>query len=64
MKFLIFNETDGVYAYPHAVRRREAERIIAKLIQRYHRQGYYASVRGHIPVSELVLVLEPSERPE
>jgi hypothetical protein len=64
MKFLIFNETDGVYAYPHAVRRREAERIIAKLIQRYHRQGYYASVGGHIPVSELVLVLEPSERPE
>jgi hypothetical protein len=61
MKYLIFNETDGVYAYPHAVSRSEAERIIAERLEGYRRQGYYASVRGRIPVSELSLVLVPVE---
>jgi hypothetical protein len=64
MKLLILNETDGVYAYPQAVSRDEAERIIAKLIQGYRRQGYYSSVRGRIPVSELSLVLVPEKQPE
>jgi hypothetical protein len=57
MKYLIFNETDGVYAYPEPVSAAEAKRIIAELRKRYRRQGYYASVTGRIPVSELSLIL-------
>ena len=57
MKYLIFNETDGVYAYPEPVSGAEAKRIIVKLRERYQRQGYYASAAGHIPVSELSLIL-------
>ena len=45
-KFLIFNQTDGVCVYPHAVSRGKARRMTAKLVERYRRQGYYASVRG------------------
>jgi hypothetical protein len=60
MKYLIFNRTDGVYAYPEAVSHAEGNRIIQKLKRRYKRQGYYASVSdGRIPVSMLELELIP-----
>ena len=61
MKYFIYNETDEVYAYPEPVSRRQARRIIKALKNRYGRQGYYASVRGHIPVSALSLVLLKAE---
>lgn len=60
MKYLIFNRTDGVYAYPEAVSHAEGKRIIQNLKRRYKRQGYYASVSdGRIPISMLELELIP-----
>ena len=60
MKYLIFNRTDGVYAYPELVSQAEGKRIIVKLRQRYRQQGYYASVsQGRIPISMLELELIP-----
>jgi len=53
MQYLIFNKTDRVYAYPEPVTREQAGHIIRNLIARYEWQGYYASVCGPIPVSEL-----------
>jgi len=60
-KYRIFNETDGVYAHPDAVTYAEAQRLIAAFRQRYERQGYYASVRGHIPISEVSLKIVPND---
>jgi hypothetical protein len=60
MKDLIFNRTDGVYAHPDAVSRAEGKRIIERLKQRYRLQGYYASVKGRIPISMLELILIPA----
>jgi len=57
MQYLIYNETDGIYAYPRPVSRAEGERIISELKMRYERQGYYASAHGRIPISDLSLIL-------
>jgi len=60
-RFMVLNATDGIYAHPKAVSRAEGERLIANIRARFQRQGYYASVEGHIPVAELKLELEPVE---
>jgi hypothetical protein len=57
MQYLIYNETDGIYAYPEPVSKAEGERIISELKTRYERQGYYASAQGRIPISDLSLIL-------
>jgi hypothetical protein len=59
-KYLIYNATDNVYAYPDPVTRAEALRIIRALRAAYKRQGYYASVAGHIPVAALRYRLIPA----
>jgi len=61
MKYLVFNETDGVYAHPEAVSARKARRIIRALRRRYAPQGYYASVRGRIPASQVRYTLIAAE---
>jgi hypothetical protein len=59
MRYLIFNETDGVYAHPEPVSARKARRIVRAIRRRYGAQGYYSSVAGRIPVSELRFRLIP-----
>lgn len=63
MKYVIFNRTDGVFAYPEAVSYAEARRLVAQLKQRYKRQGFYSSVsQGRIPISMLELEIVPQEQ--
>lgn len=58
-RFRIYNDTDGIPAHPGTVTREEGERTIAGIRERVKTQGYYASVRGRIPIEDLALRLEP-----
>jgi hypothetical protein len=58
-QYAIFNATDGVWAHPDTVSRRQAKQIIRKLKERYEQQGFYAAVGGHIPISMRSLKLIP-----
>ena len=56
-RYFVFNETDGVCASPDAMTHAEAEAFLAAFHKRFEAQGYYASVKGLIPIGELQLKL-------
>jgi hypothetical protein len=43
---MIFNATDGIYAWPEPVNREDAERFIEQLRAQFARQGYYKTASG------------------
>jgi hypothetical protein len=60
-KYHVFNATDGVYATPRALTWKSANRFINEFRKRFEPQGFYASVHGRIPISEVNLVIKPAE---
>src|SRR4030095_4674143 len=54
-RYLVINETDGVPAHPDPMTREQCDVFMEAFRQRFAAQGYYASVEGRIPVSELRL---------
>ena len=45
-KVMIFNATDGIYAYPTAVSEIKANQLIAEMRARFALQGYYKTASG------------------
>lgn len=56
-RFLVFNATDEVFATPEPMTKEEALAFMVSFRERFKAQGYYASVDGRIPISELELEL-------
>lgn len=61
--FVVWNETDEVYASPDTFKtREEAESFAARFRNRFAAQGYYlTSDRQRIGVADVVLVVIPAE---
>jgi hypothetical protein len=62
--FYIFNETDGIVAWPEPMTRAECDRFMVEFRERFRQQGYYASAAGRIPISELRFQRIPAEEAE
>jgi len=60
-RYFVMNDTDGVFAHPDPMTSKEAERFMVQFLKRFERQGFYSSVRGRIPLSELKLSLRQAE---
>jgi hypothetical protein len=59
--YFVYNETDGIICHPEPMTRAECEAFMVEFRQRFARQGYYASTKGRIPVSEVRLSLLPEK---
>lgn len=58
-KVMIFNATDGIYAYPNAVSEIKASELIAEMRARFALQGYYKTASGErIAPEEVQYTLE------
>jgi hypothetical protein len=56
-KYLIFNETDGIYASPEEFTNEEADEFIKNFPERFERQGYYKTGDGRrIDPNQVVLI--------
>jgi hypothetical protein len=53
-KVMIFNATDGIYAYPTAVSEIKANQLIAEMRARFAVQGYYKTASGERIAPEAV----------
>ncbi len=61
-EFLIFNETDGVYADPQPMTESQAHDYIKAFPKRFENLGYYLTSSGqHINPRDVKLVLHPYE---
>ena len=63
-RYFVFNATDQIFAAPESMTKAEAEAFMVSFRERFRAQGYYASVEGRIPVSELELELVEGEGDE
>lgn len=45
-RYQVFNHTDGIWAWPFAMTRDEAEAFVRGFPERYERQGYYRTASG------------------
>lgn len=59
--YYVWNDTDRVLAYPEPMTRAECDAWMIAFRKRFAQQGYYASTRGRIPVSELRLSRIPED---
>ena len=60
-KYRVFNDTDQVYASPDEMTWDQAVSFMLDFVTHYRDQGFYYSVRGRIPLSELRLVVLSSD---
>lgn len=54
-RFYVMNETDEVLANPEPMSQAECDVFMTRFRERFAKQGYYASVKGRVPLSELRL---------
>jgi hypothetical protein len=60
--FMIFNETDQVFAHPEPVTEADAAEVIQALRSRYEQQGFYRTSKGErISPAEVEYSLQPAE---
>ncbi len=45
-RYQVFNHTDGIWASPFTMTRKEAEAFVRDFPERYERQGYYRTASG------------------
>lgn len=60
-RFYVLNETDGILAHPEPMTRAECDAFMVEFRERFAAQGFYASCKGRIPISELRLKRIPEE---
>ena len=61
-RYRVFNATDGIWAHPDSMTKREAERFIHEFRERFTALGYYRTATGfRIPPSEIALEIEVNE---
>ena len=60
-RFYVLNETDGILAHPEPMTRAECDAFMVEFRKRFAAQGYYASCKGRIPISEIRLKRIPED---
>jgi hypothetical protein len=63
-EFIVFNDTDGIPAFPEVLSFDKAIEFITAFPKRFEAQGYYSSNNGRIPANEVELQIHYTEYSE